>query len=110
MNAIGPSNINIKDGNFHVLTLVKNKHTNNLYAMYIDGVEVTGNTYNSLSLQTNAKDGLIGIGRYDNLSYTGSYSAPGEYYSFAIYNRVLTDEEIQTNYYNYLSRYNLSNE
>lgn len=106
MNAIGPSNVNIKDGNFHVLTLVKNKHTNNLYAMYIDGVEVTGSTYNSLSLQTNAKDGLIGIGRYDNLGYTGSYSAPGEYYSFAIYNRVLTDEEIQINYYNYLSRYN----
>lgn len=105
--AVGSSNHTIKDGKYHVVTLTKN--ASNIWSMYIDGQFKSTGT-DVLPLQQNPKDGLIGIGRYDGLGSTNTVSAPGEYYSFAMYNRALTAEEIQSNYTTYLNRYNLSNE
>ena len=95
---------NIDDGNFHYMTLTK---SGSLISLYVDGQLEDSITNTDFRLNIKQYGYAIGIGRYDGLNNTsesGVKGLKGNYYSYAMYNRALSTNEILSNYatYNYL--------
>lgn len=95
----------VTDGRYHHVVFQKDGTT---IKFYIDGKLDTEATNSPWKLNVNSGSFMVGIGRYDALTSTGTSvkSHPGEYYSLSIYNRALSEDEIKLNYKILNERYN----
>ena len=81
--------------------------SNGTMTFYLNGEKLSEKTESTLKIPIHQKNGLIGIGRYNNLSTSESQSSDIKVYSLSMYNRVLSQSEIALDYNVLKNRYNL---